>query len=265
MSRRTPRSACESPDPPDERVNLEFSISSWAACGPELATPDSWRAWAAEPRVPAGEVQASLPQVPPMVRRRLNALGRTALQAAFDVHTPAPEVPVVFGSRYGDAGRSLELLAELVRGEPLSPTAFGLSVHNAIGAMYSLIRGDRANYVSVAAGSGTAAAAVVEAAGLLADGAPEVLVVFCDAPLPGAYAVFEDGPTTMHAWAWRVTPPLAGQERFSLSAAPAAGTLAPEYPELPFGLDVMRFVASGAPCLQRVAGETVWTWRRHHA
>jgi len=200
-----------------------------------------------------------------MVRRRLNTLGRTALQAAFDVHTPAPEVPVVFGSRYGDASRSIELLAELVRRQPLSPTAFGLSVHNAIGAMYSLIRGDRANYVSIAAGSGTAAAVIVEAVGLLADGAPEVLAVFCDAPLPDAYAVFEDGPATLYAWAWRVTRPVPGQVRFVLSATPAAHAEAPEHPELPFGLDVMRFIASEVPCLQRVAGETTWTWQRHHA
>ena len=213
--------------------------------------------------MPAGELQTSLAQVPPMVRRRLNTLGRTALQVAFDVHTPAPEVPVVFGSRYGDTSRSLELLAELVRREPLSPTGFGLSVHNAIGAMYSLIRGDHANYVSVAAGPGTAAAAVVEAAGLLADGAPEVVVVYCDAPLPGSYAVFEDGPALLYAWAWRVTRPRPGQVRFGLSAAPAAVAGAPEPPDLPFGLDVMRFVASEAHHLQRVAGETAWTWQRH--
>ena len=200
-----------------------------------------------------------------MVRRRLNTLGRTALQVAFDLHTPAPQVPVVFGSRYGDAARSLDLLAHLARREPLSPTAFGLSVHNAIGAMYSLIRGDHANYLSVAAGPGTAAAAVVEAVGLLADGAPEVLVVFCDAPLPGGYAMFEDSPATMYAWAWRVTAPVPGQVRFGLSASPAGDAAALEHSELPFGLDVMRFVAAEAPRLQRVAGQTAWTWQRHDA
>jgi hypothetical protein len=246
-------------------VNLEFSIPSWAACGPGLATADQWRAWSADPAVPAGEPQPALAQVPPMVRRRLNTLGRTALQVAFDLHTPAPDVPVVFASRYGDASRSLALLAELVRREPLSPTAFGLSVHNAIGAMYSLIRGDHANYVSVAAGAGTAAAGLVEAVGLLADGAPEVLVVFCDAPLPDGYATFEDGPATMYAWAWRVTAPVPGQVHYTLAATPACGAPAPDHPQLPYGLDLMRFVAADAPRLQRVAGGTTWTWQRHHA
>lgn len=248
---------------PRYTVNLEFAIPSWAACGPGLSTPADWRAWAAAPCVPAGEPRPDLSQVPAMVRRRLNALGRTALQPAFDVHTPAPDVPVVFASRYGDASRALDLLAELVRGEALSPTSFGLSVHNAIGAMYSIIRGDRSNYLSVAAGPGTAAAGLVEAAGLLADGAPEVLVVCCDAPLPGGYATFEDGPAALYAWAWRVTAPVAGQVRYSLAAEPAAAASEPA--ALPFGLDVMRFVAADAPSLTRTASGTAWTWRRHDA
>lgn len=198
-----------------------------------------------------------------MMRRRLNGLGRTALQAAFDIHAPAPDVPVVFASRLGDAARSLDLLTQLGRGEALSPTAFALSVHNAIGGLYSLIRGDHANYLAVAAGPATAAAALVEAAGLLADGAPEVLVVCCDAPLPEPYSVFEEEPSPVVAWAWRVTAPVAGEPRFTLEAAPAeAGAPAAA---LPFDLDVLRFMVSGERQLRRVAGTTTWTWRRHDA
>lgn len=244
-------------------VNLEFAIPAWAAFAPGLVTPAQWAAWAGrEPELPCGPAAADLPQVPAMVRRRLSPLGRTALQAAFDVHEPAAEVPVVFGSRYGDAGRSLELLAQLVRGEPLSPTAFGLSVHNAIGAMYAIIRGDRANHVAVAAGDATPAAAVIEAAGLLADGAPEVLVVHCEAPLPDPYAGFDDHPACLFAWAWRVTRPVEGAPRYSLAVGPAgdAGDA-----RLPHALDLMRFVASGAAALRRSAAHGTWTWRRHDA
>lgn len=251
------------PPQPDMSVNLEFAIPAWAAFAPGLATAAQWAAWSQdEPKLPSGLAAADLPQVPAMVRRRLSPLGRTALQAAFEVHAPAPDVPVVFGSRYGDAGRSLELLAQLVRREPLSPTAFGLSVHNAIGAMYAIIRGDRANHVAVAAGDATPAAALVEAAGLLADGAPEVLVVHCEAPLPDPYAAFEDHPACLFAWAWRVTRPVKGAPRYSLSSEPVdASARAP----LPHALDLMRFVASGSAALRRSTGHGTWTWRRHDA
>lgn len=248
---------------PETRVNLEFAIPSWSACGPDLATPAQWQAWAGAPWLPEGAGTPPLTEVPPMMRRRLNGLGRTALQAAFDVHMPSPDVPVVFASRFGDAARSLELLGELARGDALSPTAFALSVHNAIGGVYSLVRGDHANYLAVAAGPATAAAALVEAAGLLADGAPEVLVVCCDGPLPEPYSAFEDRPGPVAAWAWRVTAPVAGQPRYTLQAGPAD---APEPASLlPFDLDVLRFMVSGQPLLRRVVGTTTWTWRRFDA
>ena len=259
-------------------MNLHFAIPAWAACGPGLSTPAAWRAWASAPAVPVGEVQAPLGAVPPMVRRRLDALGRVALQAAFDVApsarvpapanadavTPAAEIPAVFASRYGDAARGLDLLADLVRGDALSPTSFGLSVHNAIAAMYGIVRGDRSNQLAVAAGPDSAPAALVEPPGLLADGAPEVLVVYCEAPLPADYAPFEDGPSALHAWAWRVTAPVPGQPRFALSLDDGPAPAPADVP-LPAGLDLLRVVASDAPVAARGRGPLSWTWRRHDA
>ncbi len=242
-------------------VNLEFSINSWAAFAPGLGTPELWQAWAAQPFLPLGPGQPELPDVPAMARRRLGQLGRSVLQVAFQTHDDQLGLPVVLGSRYGDAARSLELLAELAREQPLSPTAFGLSVHNAIGALYSIQRGDRGNYVSLAAGAAGAAACLVEAAGLLADGAPEVLVVCYDAPLPGDYAGFADEPAALYAWAWRVGAPRPGQPRYTLDCRPAAS--APASPALPLSLDVLRFFLSGDAVLQQAADGRAWTWCRH--
>jgi hypothetical protein len=55
------------------------------------------------------------------------------------------DVPLVFASRHGDVARSMDLLGALVSDQPLSPTGFGLSVHNAIAALYSIARGHRGN------------------------------------------------------------------------------------------------------------------------
>lgn len=249
-------------------MNFDFSINAWAAHAPGLAEPDQWQAWAHAPFLPAGEAQPALSEMPAMTRRRLGALGRTAAQAAYGAHGEHLGVPVVMGSQYGDASRSLELLADLAAHAPVSPTAFGLSVHNAIGAMYSIARGDRANYVSVAAGRASAQACLVEAAGLLADGAAEVIVVRYEETLPGAYAEFQAEPSARYGWAWRVALPRLGQVRYRLCAQPAS-----EAPErvsagpvpalLPMGLDVLRFFLANDASLRQVADGTAWTWSRH--
>jgi hypothetical protein len=246
----------------NEAVDFDFTISSWAAYAPGLELPEQWQRWASgKPcALPAGSAVPDLVEMPALARRRLDPLGRMAVQVAWWCERGDLGMPKVFASRYGDAARSLALLGDAVRGEPLSPTAFGLSVHNAIGALYSIARGDVANYTSVAAGPASAAAGIVEAVGLLADGTPEVLVVCYDQPLPGEYACFEDEPSAPYAWAWRVRLAAADAPCIRLSASPGAASTAP--PALPFGLDVLRFALSGDAVLERAVGTTAWTWRR---
>jgi hypothetical protein len=243
-------------------VNPEFVIEEWAAWAPGLAAPAQWRAWSAQPTLPQGDDIPELAQMPPMARRRLDPLGRMAAEVAWSCQRSDLGMPVVLASRYGDARRSLEMLGTLARGEPVSPTAFGLSVHNAVGAMYSIARQDRSNYLSVAAGAASAAAALVEAAGLLADGAPQVLVVCYDAPLPGAYAAFQDEPAARYAWAWRVAAPSANEPRYRLEASASAGSGRSVDAALPFGLDVLRFMLAGDRVLERAADSTLWRWSR---
>lgn len=207
-----------------------------------------------------------------MVRRRLNTLGRMAADVAYQLLGPqagaAPGAcPVVFASRYGDAERALALLAEAACGEPLSPTAFGLSVHNAIGATCSIARGDRNNHTALAAGPATPALGLLEAAALLTDGAPEVAMVCYDAPLPGGYAAFMDEPVTPHAWGCRIALPGSADDgpRIRLAlAAPLPEAAADD--GLPFSLSLLRFLIGQAPTWQRHAepgAAACWQGRRH--
>ena len=197
-----------------------------------------------------------------MSRRRANTLGRMALQAAYWAQGEQSGVPVVLASRHGDLERSLALLADLAAQQPMSPTGFGLSVHNAIGAMYSIARGDRSNYVAVAAGADTVALGVVEAVGLLADGASEVLLVCYDTPLPGSYSVFRDEPVASYAWAWRIALPESDAPRLRLCHS-AAARLQPTPALLPYGLDVLRFALSGDAQFVRPVAGIGWEWQRH--
>lgn len=242
-------------------MGVRFAIEDWAAFAPGLHTPMQWREWAREPWVPQGALEAKLEEMPAMQRRRLNALGRAAAQVAWRCHVPDPATPVVFASGHGDAQRCLQLLKEFAATGAASPTDFALSVHNAIGAMYSITRRDGANYSSIAAGPASAAAGLVEAASLLADGAPRVLLVCYEAPLPGEYAAFAREAPCAYAWAWRVRAAQPGEPHLDLTWTAGEPDDAPQ--ALPFGLQAMRFAASDAASASAHCDGLRWTWNRH--
>lgn len=242
-------------------MGVRFAIAAWAACAPGLERAADWQAWARAPVRPQGPLAARLDAMPALQRRRLNALGRAAAQAAWEIHEPAPGIPVVFASRYGDAERCLQLLQQFAASGSASPTDFTFSVHNAIGAMYSITRGDQGPSGSISAGAGTAAAGVVEACAQLADGAREVLLVCYHAPLPGDYAGFDREPESSYAWAWRMVPATAGQPHIELSWDADPEDEAPG--DLPFGLEVLRFALGDGHAADLRADGTRWQWRRH--
>lgn len=195
-----------------------------------------------------------------MLRRRAGFLGKMALEVAYQCLAGRTGVPAVFCSRHGEVARAVELLGDLARAEPLSPTAFGLAVHNASAGLFSIARSERSNHIALAAGAASVEHGVVEACGLLADGAPEVLLVAYDCPLPALLTQFEDCDEQPHAWAWLMTA--AGADPISLRCAPAAHGAAAQASAQPGGLDVLRFQLSGAPSLVRQCGPQRWEWTR---
>lgn len=244
-------------------MGITYAIKGWAACAPGLAMAADWRAWARSPGLPDGTLEVPLTEMSPMLRRRLGPLGRMAAQVAWHCQQDALGLPVVFASRYGDSDRALKLLKDFAQDQPMSPADFALSVHNAIGAMYSIARSDTSAYSSVAAGPASAAAGLVEAVGLLQDGASEVLLVCYDAPLPGEYAAFADEPACAYAWSWRVRAAMPGEPHFSLTWTPCEAAATPAQAPLPFGLDALRFsVCDDASFVRECAGMR-WTWSRH--
>lgn len=237
-------------------MRVDFSIIDWAAWAPGLSSREAWLAWAKAPVPPRGPETPPLSEVPAMSRRRIERLGRLAYQAAEWAQGEVRGVPMVFTSRHGDVARSVDLLTTLGRGETLSPTSFALSVHNAIAAQYSITRKDTANVSVLANGRFTVEAGLLEVAGLLADGHEEVLLVAYDTLLPALYTHFADEPEADFAWAWRVK---RGGD-FSLElAAPGA----PVASALPEGLEVLRFVLSGAAAYEARDGLQGWRWARH--
>ena len=61
---------------------IEFSIVDWAAWAPGLSERSQWLGWADAPYPPVGEDTPPLAEIPAMQRRRIERLGRMAIQAA---------------------------------------------------------------------------------------------------------------------------------------------------------------------------------------
>ena len=232
-------------------MDATFSIEAWAAFAPGLEDETAWRNWASAPWLPVGDTVSALDEMPAMQRRRVERLGRAALQVAWRCQPDGHDAsPMVFATRHGDLIKTHDMLAGLARGEPLSPTQFGLSTHNAIPAQYSIARRLTDNMVVVSAGLHTAEAGILEALALLSDGADSVLLVMFDGGTHDAFECYRDEPETLYAWAWRVVPARAGLPVLSVRAGePAASSI------LPHGLDVLRFFLAGDASL----GAGAWT------
>src|SRR5437899_6376790 len=246
---------------------VSFSIAAHAAWAPGVETREAWLEWAQDSRAIAGGGEPALKAMPPMLRRRSGLLGKMALEVAYQCLGQRSEVPTLFCSRHGEATRSVAMLTDLAQQVPLSPTAFGMSVHNAAGGLFSIARADRASNIALAAGDSGVEHAVIEACGLLADGAPAVLLVVYDCPIPAMFSAFQDCGQPAHAWAWLMesaAADAAGNAGVMSLAWSAAGSSAPDdaMTGLPGSLQVLRFQLREDRQLQRRDRQRNWLWTR---
>jgi Beta-ketoacyl synthase, N-terminal domain len=241
---------------------VRFSIASQAAWAPGIETPAAWRAWADDPFVITGSNEPGVKAMTPMLRRRAGFIGKMALEVAYQCLDGRMDVPTVFCSHHGEVSRSVDLLTDLANGEPLSPTAFGLSVHNATAGLFSIARNDRANAIALAAGRSSVEHAVIDACGLLADGEPAVLLVTYDGLVPTLYAPFCDGNEQPYAWAWLMQAAQDNAAAISLSWSVAPDAVLPAA-QFSAGLEVLGFQLRQDSMLERVCERRRWRWTRH--
>lgn len=242
---------------------MQFHIHQLRLWAPTLDTDEAWQAWANHPTpLPDNQEQPTCDFLPPMQRRRLSRLARMTMHVAWPLCGDDEQLPFVFASRHGETPRTFALLSEVADGQPLSPTQFGLSVHNAIAGQWSILRGQRGESAAIAGEADTFEHAMVEAAALLSDGAPSVLVVIAEERPPAAYGGWIDDVPFSYAVALRVGGIEAHEagQGWQLRLEPHQGTSAPA--AWPHALGFVRAQHVGEDAVEHTWKTRRWIWQR---
>ena len=220
-------------------MSITFAISEWSGWAP---TDSSYADDTTGLRI-SDAPDVSL--IPPMLRRRLNFLGRSCASEIMKHSAPKENVPLVYCSQHGDITRTVGILMALANNEPVSPMHFSLAVHNAITGVMSIQNENRANISAIAAGQEGLLPTILEAVGILSIEHPKVLCVICDVPLPDIYQEHEGKPETAFAVSFLLT-----RDQGTLIELKTAPTT-PTAPLSPVGsasilpLDFINFLSSG--------------------
>jgi hypothetical protein len=217
-------------------------------------------------RVADDNAQPACDFLPAMQRRRLSRLARMTLHVAWPLCGEDEQLPFVFASRHGETPRTYALLSEVADQQALSPTQFGLSVHNAIAGQWSILRGQRGESVAIAGEADTFEHAMVEAAMLLGEGAPAVLVVLAEEYPPEPYREWIDDVPFSYALALRIrgvetnSGTQAG-ESWQLRLEPNREDVAPG--EWPHALDFVRVLHRDDDTVEHAWKTRRWIWQRN--
>jgi Beta-ketoacyl synthase, N-terminal domain len=233
------------------KAPLEFTVQTWGAW-PPLGLLDAQE---------LAKTQANvLAFVPNNLKRRLSPLAKTVFCAVSQCVCLNDCMPVVFSSTHGELAKSLQIIKMIEAGEEISPTAFSLSVHNAIAGLFSIVFGNTSEVTVLAPGEDGIASAFLDALGLLQEGAPEVLVVFYDEPLPDFYPSepFQLSADSSSAVALKITQAGEGQA-VQLSRADAFGYDGEQPVQLPM---LLQFLSSPQWQLQIKTPRQSWIWQK---
>ncbi|MBD9433408.1 beta-ketoacyl synthase chain length factor [Achromobacter sp. ACM03] len=238
---------------------LTFSIAQWQGWAQGIDGPGDWLKWAEHPFCPIGNQNPPrLDFLPPLQRRRLSPLARGVFECAWPLAEGRPPMPLVFASRHGETTRNFGLLQALAAHEPLSPTAFGLSVHNAIAAQWSIIRRETTESVALSVEDDGLEHACIEASMLFDAGHQDVLVVLAEERPPAAYAPWVDDAPYAYAVALHLQP---GAD-WTLALDPQAPDAADSAQAWPNPLNLLRHLLLRTPDWRHANRSRLWTWTR---
>lgn len=169
---------------------LTFNIAKCVAWAPGLESEQDWHLWQCAQKPIATELNLPpLSVIPAMQRRRLSPFAKVALHCAMQASGELQaNVPFVFSSRHGDLHRTTSLIENIAQANALSPTQFGLSVHNAAAGLFSIFSGNRAPLSAIAAGEHSFMMGLLDCvAKLHVNNLSHILYVYCDLQVPDCY------------------------------------------------------------------------------
>ena len=240
---------------------LHFNLKSWRAWAPDRDTLEAWHNWAGARNLTGETEWPESAPVPMMLRRRAGPLGQRAITTALGCGAESDRT--ILASRHGELARTVGLLSSLADGEMPSPAEFSMSVHHAVAGLLSIHTGNRGGHSAVAAGVDTFAFGLLEALAVIAaePDAP-VLLIYCDAPLPDAYAELEPqaDPEQPMVLALRMAAPTENAPIYAFDHHPAESPGASRTDQAP--LDFLRFLLSGAASARSAGARMDWQWRR---
>lgn len=125
--------------------------------------------------------------LPLMQRRRLNFLSKIFFHVVNVCNPTSQELPIVFGSRFGELPRTMKILQSLGANEPISPTDFSHSVHNTPVALYSIFSKNQQPVTAIAGGEDSFMGTLMEAEAQFKSTQKDVLFVYAEDKLPDPY------------------------------------------------------------------------------
>ena len=236
---------------------ITFNIAQWSAWAPGLANVEDWQQWSRNPTLLQDSDEApDVSFLPAMHRRRLGRLARMAFAVGWPLADSHERLPLVFVSRHGETPRTFEILCDVATNEPLSPTQFSLSVHNAVIGLWSILRGETSEMTALAAAGDGLEHGVFEAAAMLAEGAPAVLLIVTEEQPPQAYCGWIDDVPFPYAVGLLLTPGTDWQ----LTLQPASDAL-PRSP-WPHALSLLQTLNNAQNTCQHPWKNRLWNWQR---
>jgi hypothetical protein len=238
---------------------IQFDIDQWQAWAPGLALADDWAIWARDSYdLESSDAQPDVSFLPAMQRRRLSRLARMVFAVAAPLAAGQPPMPMVYASRHGETARTFAILNDLAGGEPLSPTQFSLSVHNAVIGLWSIQQQDTSEMTALAAEGDGLEHAVLEASMLLGEGAPAVLVVVAEDQTPAVYRPWISDVSFPYAVALLLKPGRSWQ--LSLEAAGDDATPRPR----PHAIELVCALLNGQATFKHQWKRRQWNWQQTH-
>lgn len=200
--------------------------------------------------------------VPAIQRRRLSPFAKMALSSAQHASAQQAHLPIVFSSRHGDLHKTTQLLNAVTEGEELSPTGFGLSVHNAVAGLFSILTGNQQAINSISGGQDSIMSALVDAlANLDSQQHKTCLLVHCDQALPALYSQYSDERQINHSCAFVLQRVAPSQQGFSLTKEPVKNSQQGVSDHLPLSLQLAHAIIAKQPISYLDSNASSWCLR----